>query len=229
MVNQVRTNLQGPKLRFNEDKDVDALVVFMHGYGANGYDLIDIARDFAAVLPNAMFVAPNAPFQFEGQLFPDSYQWGSLLDFNTPALLKELDLVTPIIEQYLESMLARYKLTSDRLVLVGFSQGAFTALNIAVYTKVKPRAVIAYSGAFITNPEKKITHKPEVCLVHGEIDDVLSIDNVHEAEKMLTKLKVPTETHICKKLNHSISLEGIEIGKKFLANVFGKQLRIVPV
>lgn len=220
------TNIQGPRLYFNEEQDIDTLVVFMHGYGANGYDLIEIARDFVDVLPNAMYLAPNAPFPFEGQPLPDSYQWGSLRDFTTKSLLKELDLVTPIVEQYLENVLAHYKLKSNRLVLIGFSQGAFTALNVALYTKVKPRAVIAYSGAFIENPDKKAMHKPEVCLVHGEIDDVLSVDNAREAEKVLTKLKIPTETHICKELNHSISSEGIEIGKKFLTKIFRDQVQV---
>jgi phospholipase/carboxylesterase len=215
--------LKGPKLHFNEEKDVDTLVVFMHGYGANGHDLIDIARDFVEVLPNAMFLSPNAPFQFEGRPLPDAYQWGSLRDFSPSALLKELDTVTPMVATYLEEVLTHYNLTSDRLVLVGFSQGAFTALNIALYTKINPRAVIAYSGAFIANPHKEVMHKPALCLVHGDRDDVLAIDNLHEAKKVLTDLKIPTETYVCKGLNHSINLEGIDIGKKFLTNIFGSQ------
>lgn len=215
-----RSILTGPEVCFNKPKPIDTLVVFMHGYGSNGDDLISLASDFAETLPNAMYISPNAPYPFEGMPFPGSYQWGSLREFTKKSLNREINKVLPTIENYLKATLERFSLGADRLVLIGFSQGAYTALSTALYTNVKPRAVLGYSGAFIENPEMPILHKPEICLIHGDMDDVLPVDNLREAEVTFTKLKIPLEAHICRGLGHGISPKGIEIGKQFLTKVF---------
>ena len=217
---QNKSILKGPELRFNEFNSPDTIVVFMHGYGSNGEDLIDLARDFVEVLPNAVFLSPNAPYQFEGMPYPGSYQWCSLREFTEPALDQELDKVMPVVEQYLEGVLARFHLPADRLVLIGFSQGTFVALRAALYTNVKAKAVIGYSGGFIKSSNQPINNKPEICLIHGDMDDVLPIVNLHEADAALNKLNIPIESHICKGLSHGISPKGIELGKQFLSKLF---------
>ena len=54
------TTIDGPRVQAQSGKPRQ-LVVFLHGYGADGADLIEIGRQWRALLPDADFVAPNAP------------------------------------------------------------------------------------------------------------------------------------------------------------------------
>ena len=72
--------LDGPRLepRIGQAR---RLVVFLHGYGADGNDLIDIGRAWQTLLPDTAFVSPHAPEPC-GQA-PVGRQWFPLT-FRTP-------------------------------------------------------------------------------------------------------------------------------------------------
>ena len=66
------TSLTGPS-RPAASGTADSLVVFLHGYGADGADLIGLAEPLAPHLPNTRFLAPNAPQRCVNN--PFGYQW----------------------------------------------------------------------------------------------------------------------------------------------------------
>ena len=66
------TSLTGPA-RPAASGTADSLVVFLHGYGADGNDLIGLAEPLAPHLPNTRFLAPNAPQRCANN--PMGYQW----------------------------------------------------------------------------------------------------------------------------------------------------------
>ncbi len=113
----------------NGVKNPDHLVVFLHGYGANGQDLLSLSPELEEVLPNSVFVSPDAIYPFEGGFF-GSYQWYSLIDRSERAMLDGAKNAAPIINQYIDEQLAKFKLPTSKLILIGFSQGGMLATYV---------------------------------------------------------------------------------------------------
>jgi phospholipase/carboxylesterase len=105
------------------------LVVLQHGVGADGQDLVELAPAMAGVLPNAAFLAPDAPDPCD--MAPFGHHWFSLRGRRPEALLLGVQAVAPVLAAFLDAELERHNLTDHQLALVGFSQGAMLALYLA--------------------------------------------------------------------------------------------------
>ena len=149
------------------------LAVLLHGWGADGPNLIDLADAFAPVLPEAQFIAPNAPFPCEAN--PYGYQWFSLMDRQPQHMLEGARGAAEILNAFFDEQLKMLSLDNSKLILIGFSQGTMMAVHIALRRTPQIAAVIGYSGMLI-GPDvlsKEIAARPPVCLIHGEADDVV--------------------------------------------------------
>lgn len=218
---------------YNSSKqDPKYLVIFLHGYGANGANLLDLSHEFAHVLPDAHFVSPNAPQNWEGG-FIDSYQWFSLNGVslvsgnhnnNVEKIAAEIKKSQEILNNFVQSQLERFKLGIENLFLVGFSQGAMMAMYQGFMMPKKPAGIISYSGKLIL-PEHlgEVTiSKPDICLVHGQEDSVVPFDNFLQAEQILQALKIPFESHAVPHIDHTIDIHGVKAGKNFIKKILTK-------
>src|SRR5262245_59495087 len=169
-------DLDGPRL---EPKGGQAkrLVIFLHGYGADGNDLIEIGKAWQAWLPDTAFVSPHAPEPC-GQA-PMGRQWFSLTFRNPDERWIGVNKAAPVLNRFIDAELERHKLTPSALALVGFSQGTMMALHVGLRRAAAPAAIVGYSGLFVlpenAEPEKfagEITAKPPVLLIHGDQDDL---------------------------------------------------------
>ncbi|WP_032113115.1 alpha/beta hydrolase [Candidatus Paracaedibacter symbiosus] len=211
--------LSGPQKKSKSGVSPKKLVVLLHGYGANGDNLIDLADMWAASLPDVEFHAPNAHEPCES--VPFGYQWFGLTDFNPFNMRAGLERAAPILCEYLEHLLRSRDLTSSDLSLVGFSQGTMLALEMLFHLPGL-KAVLGYSGAFyppLSAPEAGVS-KAEVLLVHGTADMVVPYAMMGESANQLHHLGFTPKTHTCHGLGHSIDLEGISLGGQFLGQVF---------
>ena len=144
------------------------LIVMCHGFGADGNDLFGLARPLQSYLPSAAFVSPNGPERVEG----GGYRWFD----NGPNfgnVLHDVLVAAPALNTFADSELARVKLPPDRLIFVGFSQGATTVLNVGLRRKPRPIAVVAYAGARLSLenlPERFDGLEPPVLLCRGSED-----------------------------------------------------------
>ena len=197
------------------------LVVLMHGWGADGPNLIDLADMFAPVLPDAHFIAPNAPFACE--VNPYGYQWFSLMDRHPAHMLAGAAKAADILNPFLDEQLAALGLDNSKLALVGFSQGTMTGLHVALRRSPQIACVVGFSGAFIGSDviAGEIKSRPPVCLIHGNADDVVPYASMAHAETVLKSQSVPVETHTRPFLGHSIDMEGIATAAKFLQEKLG--------
>jgi phospholipase/carboxylesterase len=196
------------------------LVVLFHGLGADGNDLIGLAEEIAPALPDALFISPHAPFPSD--MSPMGRQWFSLRYVEShDALFREMTEVAGIVNAYLDGLLAQYQFPAEKLVLGGFSQGAMLSLHLGLRRACA--GVLGYSGALIGSEHlaAQLTHKPPVCLIHGEADPVVPVDASKQAAQMLESLGVPTELHLRPRLPHSIDNVGLELGTAFLHRVLG--------
>lgn len=210
-------------------KAAKQLVLLLHGWGADGHNLIDLADVLARDLPDAHFIAPNAPFVCE--VNPYGFQWFSLMDRSPDHMLagirKASDLLNEFIDQQLTllepSPTGRGQGEGIKLALVGFSQGTMVALHTALRRTPQIAAVAGFSGSLIA-PDvlgKEIKARPPVCLIHGNMDDVVPYASLAHASENLQAHGVSIETHTRPFLGHSIDMEGITIAGKFLREKLG--------
>ncbi|MBX6744808.1 MAG: prolyl oligopeptidase family serine peptidase [Acetobacteraceae bacterium] len=213
--------LDGPRFGPLAGGPARQLVVLLHGVGADGRDLIDLAPAWARALPEAAFVAPNAPAPCD--MAPFGRQWFSLQDRSPVSLAAGVRAVAPMVEAFLEAELARLSLPPSALALMGFSQGAMTALFTGLRRVTAPAAILAYSGALLA-PESlaaEIACRPPVLLVHGEADDVVPVQASRMAEATLRAAGVPVRALYIPGLAHGIDDAGVAAGAKALRQGFG--------
>jgi phospholipase/carboxylesterase len=201
----------------------DALVVLLHGYGANGDDLIELADGWQRWLPNAVFVAPNAPEAIPGMY--GGLQWFALSMRDPSEYWRGAVNARPAIDRFLDGELTRYRLAPERLVLVGFSQGTMLALHVGLRRPAAPAAIVGYSG-LLAGPEHlaEISARPPVMLIHGEADDLIPVAALHIAREDLAKAGVLVEWHVRPALGHGIDPTAQMLGGHFIGTALrGRQ------
>jgi phospholipase/carboxylesterase len=213
--------LSGPEVRPASGGAAKQLVIFVHGYGADGNDLISLAQYFAHVAPDAAFVSPNAPYRCAGS--PFGYQWYDVWMQDRAQRLEAIRHAGAIFDKFVTDQLAARNLTEDKLVLVGFSQGTMISLFVAPRRARAVAGIVGYSGR-MEAPDllpAELKSKPPVVLVHGDSDELLAVSEMETAAAALEGCDVPVETHVRPGLGHGIDEMGIRIGLDFVQRVFG--------
>jgi phospholipase/carboxylesterase len=207
------TILTGPSLLPDKGK-AKQLVLLLHGYGANGDDLLELGQHWSSFLPEAEFLAPHAIFPCE--MTSLGYQWFSLASWEPQFLLEQVKLAAPILNTFIDQALEKRELTDDNLMIVGFSQGAMMALYAALTRPLSCAGIIGYSGALIYGKSTGQERRPPVFLIHGDADEVVPYEAMNDAEKRLTSMGVSVQTYTCPAFGHGINQKGIELGGMFL-------------
>lgn len=198
-----------------------SLVVFLHGYGADGHDLIDIGRIWAPAMPDTAFVAPHAPDRHPD--VPTGRQWFPLSAVDPARLRDGVVGAAPALDAFLDDELARLGLTDDRLVLVGFSQGTMMALHVGPRRANRIAGIVGYSG-LVPGPEHlkgEMRHAPPVLLVHGAEDPLIPAMASMAAQRVLGEAGFQVEWHIRPGLQHGIDQKGLDLGADFVRRVLG--------
>ncbi len=192
------------------------IVLLLHGYGSNGADLISLAPHWQTLLPDALFLAPNAP-QRTG--YGEGYQWWPLHGFSPLALAVGATEAAPAINAFIDRKLTQYGLADADLAVVGFSQGTMMALQIGLQRPAAPACIIGYSGMFVGAAALSAdsVRKPPVLLVHGSADPVVPVGALVTAKADLQRLGIAAETHISPGMGHTVDPEGIRLGAAFAA------------
>lgn len=199
-----------------------SLVVFLHGYGADGSDLLGLADPLGPHLPDTMFVAPDAPEKTNGgyglQWFPIPWLDGS----SEEAAAQGLARASNDLNGFLDTLLAAEGLDETALALLGFSQGAMMAMHVAPRRAKAMAGVVAISGRLLA-PENigEIRVKPPVLLIHGDADEVVPFGNMEHAGQVLTGAGIETYGHVMQGTGHGIAPDGLQVALSFLHDRFG--------
>lgn len=196
----------------SEDK-AQKLVVFLHGYGSDGNDLISLTPFFNIKLNHAHYISPHGVEPCE--MAPYGRQWFSLND-RSPEVVKERagenakHIMSIIKEKQME-----LHLTNKDTILIGFSQGTMMGAYLTLIQDEPFAALVAYSGRLIPPPEVKNKNTP-ICIVHGMDDDLVRMEESEYMAEFLDKEGVTNEVKMIKNLHHSIDAAGIKFATEFL-------------
>ena len=218
-------SLSGPRLLPKSGR-AKQLVVFLHGYGADGNDLIEIGRQWQRWLPDAAFVAPNAPEPCS--MSPMGRQWFPLTFRDPHERWRGVNQAGPGLDAFLEAELQSHGLPASKLALVGFSQGTMMALHVGLRRAQAPAAIVGFSGMVVLEEGKgpdslkgQVRSKPPVLLVHGDQDDVIPVDALFLSTDALSAAEVPCQWHLSMGVAHGIDGEALRHGGLFLTQSFG--------
>jgi phospholipase/carboxylesterase len=216
--------IDGPRLA-PRSGSARQLVVFLHGYGADGNDLIELGRVWQQALPQTAFVSPHAPEPC-GQA-PTGRQWFPLTFRDPNERWVGVNKAAPVLERFIDAELKRHGLPPSALALVGFSQGTMMALHVGLRRAAPPAAIVGYSGLLVLPPDEnpeviaaEIRSRPPVLLVHGDRDDLIPPEALFQATQGLAALGVPVQWHLSAGIGHGIDPEGLRHGGEFLARNF---------
>jgi len=193
------------------------MVIFLHGYGADGNDLISIGEEWRDALPDAVFLSPHAPERCE--MSPFGYQWFSIraIDKRTFEREKQAERAAGPLNAYIDAKLAEWGVDESALVVAGFSQGAMMAMYTMPRRAGACAGVIGYSGMLVNAEGLKDEEivKPPVLIIHGDADDVVPPFYLKDAEEGLTAAGFRVEAHLRPGLGHGIDAFGLRHGLEF--------------
>lgn len=223
--------IDGPRVQAKSG-NARQLVVFLHGYGADGADLIEIGRQWRSFLPDADFIAPHAPERCA--MSPMGRQWFPLTMRDESERWRGCVAARPTLDAFLDAELEKRGFDERALALVGFSQGTMMALHTGLRRRIAPRAIVGYSGVLTQGPEQPGDARPRqpappaVLLAHGDADDIIPVDALMFSANALAAMDVPTQWHLSAGLGHGIDNGGLIHGALFLAQAFGVKVEYGP-
>ncbi len=202
----------------------DSLVIFLHGYGADGADLLGLADPLGPHLPNTVFVSPDAPER--SAMNPMGYQWfpipwidGSSEEQADESMARAVEDLNAFLDQIMEDE----GVNADRVALVGFSQGTMMSLHVAPRRDAEFAGVVGFSGRLI-GPEllaDEVKMRPPVLLIHGDQDDVVPPQSLPQAAEALQGAGFDVYAHVMKGTGHGIAPDGLSVALAFLRDRFG--------
>ena len=209
--------LDGPRMPPKRGGKPDSLVIFLHGYGSNGADLISLAPYWADLLPGAAFVSPNAIEPVP--MAPGGYQWFPISNLDPHLMEQGARQAAQSVDHFIDRELEKHGLPPERVALVGFSQGTMMALHVALRRERQLAGVLGYSGVLVgaRTLKEQMRSKPPILLVHGDRDDRIPIPAMFDSAEALAASGHGAQWHISYGVPHSIGPDGLELGAAFLA------------
>jgi phospholipase/carboxylesterase len=216
------TSIDGPSIHPLSGSQAKQLVIFCHGYGADGNDLIGLANYFQQILPDAYFISPNAPESCP--MNPMGYQWFDFTSNDPDLIWKKVNDAGEILNNFIDNKLNELNLSDKDLSLVGFSQGTMMSLHVGLRRSAAMSSIVGFSGRLIREDtlSDDMKSKPPIYLIHGDQDPMVPYSDTINAAKILKDLDVDVQSHISPNTPHSIAQDGLEIAIKFLSSNFSQ-------
>ncbi len=211
--------IDGPRLEPAAGGSAKSLAIFLHGYGADGNDLIAIGQEWARDLPDTAFVAPHAPEACT--MAPTGRQWFALTMRDPDEYVRGVAAVRPELDEFIDAEMARHGVDETTTALVGFSQGTMMALHAGLLRNKPFAGLLGYSGLLADPGAIKAgpSQKPPILLIHGENDEMIPVGALFAATEGLGAADIPVAWHISKGIGHGIAPDGLELGADFLKRV----------
>ncbi|MBT2132563.1 alpha/beta hydrolase [Aliiroseovarius lamellibrachiae] len=220
------TRILDAKRRAAASGTTKSVVVFLHGYGADGADLLGLSDPLVEHMPDTVFIAPDAPEKCVNN--PMGYQWFPIpwLDGSSEEdSLRGIEMADTDINNFLDNVLKEEGITPSQLIVFGFSQGTMLSLRVLPRRAEPVAGLVAFSGRML-EPDDFADHvvsKPPVLLVHGDQDDMVPPAHFTESGQILEANGFETYGYIMKGTGHGIDMEGLSVALQFMLDKLGIQ------
>ena len=190
-----------------KDQEIKNAIILLHGYGGDGNDISALSLNWKRFLPNTIFLCPNG--HEKCKINPIGYQWFDLSVDDPNYILEESLKAEEKIKLYIEEIKNEFKLNNQEICLSGFSQGCMMSINISLTSKENFNCVVGFSGKIINkeNLLKRIKSKPNIFLIHGDLDAIVPINFLLEAKDFMMRNNIKIDTKIIKNCEHHIPIE----------------------
>lgn len=202
-----------------------SLVVFLHGYGANGADLLGLADPLSEHMPDTLFISPDAPESCAG--VPHGFQWFPIpwIDGSSEEESREgMDRAAEDLNAFLDGVMVDEDMLPEQVMLVGFSQGSMISLHVAPRREDPVAGICAFSGRLLEPEalEDEVVCRPPILLIHGDQDDVVPVQSLPQAAEALQQAGwKEVYAHIMKGTGHGIAPDGLSVALAFLRERLG--------
>ena len=194
-------------------------LIFLHGYGANADDLINIGYKWKEKLENTIFISPNAPFKCSWS--NDAFQWFDLTSIAPEKIGEGLVKAGPYLNELIEKIKIKFSLDDSQILFFGFSQGAMMGLYHLCKRKNPCAGLLAYSGLLFMDHDfdNSIFSRFPIRLYHGKNDEVIDSENSVKSYEKLKSLDFDVDYLIQENLGHGIDNGGLEFGENFIRKI----------
>ena len=200
------------------------LVVLMHGWGADGQDLLPLAPMLAGNSSGLAIIVPDAPDICSAN--PFGRQWFELAspDLSSEVIATACLNAAPVITQMLEALCDSYQISATDIVLGGFSQGGMIALSAGLSYKLALGGIFCLSGGWLT-PSQTILQETglPILLAHGDADPVVPLAMMKASETALISKGFAPQQLVRPAMQHSIDEAVIDTLARFIAQCGGAQ------
>ena len=198
------------------DEIVKNAVVLLHGYGGDGKDISVLTLNWKRFLKNTVFLCPNGHEKCE--INPTGFQWFDLSKDNEDYILEKTLEAENIIKSFIEEVKNKYKITNNKIVLCGFSQGCMMSINTGVTTDDEFNCIVGFSGKIINieNLQKRIKNKSKIMLIHGDQDEIVSSSFLLEAKDFFERNKFDIQINLIRNCSHHIPIEASSLALNFI-------------
>jgi phospholipase/carboxylesterase len=183
------------------------LVVALHGWGANCYDLVPIASQLE--LSDTQFIFPEAPYPHPQ--VPEGKAWYDLETFDYEGLAESRTL----LYDWLLALEKNTGISLNHTYLVGFSQGGAMSLDVGLDLPLQ--GICSLSGYLQRQPEKIDYQDCPILIIHGQQDPIVPIQQARNAQTLLTGLGAKVAYRELN-MSHEISLEAIDLLREFIVS-----------
>ena len=191
-------------------------IILLHGYGGDGKNISLLTLNWARFLPDTIFFCPNGlekcSVNFSG------YQWFDLSNENEKFIYEKSLIAEDKIKQYIDEIKKNYELENSNICLSGFSQGCMLSISVGLTLKEELNCIVGFSGKIINkeNLLHRINTKPEIFLLHGDMDPVVLPTYLLESKEFFFKIDYKIKTKLLRNCEHDISIEASSLALEFI-------------
>jgi predicted esterase len=191
--------------------DARLVAILLHGRGATAADILTLSQAFS--VEDVAYLAPQAA---SSTWYPHSFL--APVPQNEPWLSSSLRVIARLVED-----LGQQGLSAERVVLMGFSQGACLTLEFAARYARRYAAVAAFSGGLIGPPGTSRNYDglfdgTPVFLGCSDTDPHIPVGRVRESASVFRRMGAVVDERIYPHMAHTVNADEIEAVNALLAN-----------
>ena len=212
--------LKSTIIKPEKGEEIKNAIILLHGYGGDGKDISTLSLNWKRHLPNTVFISPDG--HETCSINPSGFQWFDLSKDDPNYILEESIKAEKKLNKFIDEVKDNNGISAEKISLSGFSQGCMLVLQTGIKRKDKINSIIGYSGKILDTEHlsKNINSRPKITLMHGEKDQVVTIEAFLEAKDFFRKNDYTIESQIFKNCEHRIPTEGSSLGLQFIKKHF---------